>query len=47
MSEQEFVTVPQFNYSTIQNIIEINSVLIKILTEYQNNGWVDQPEFEM
>jgi hypothetical protein len=48
MSEQEFVvTVPQFNYSTIQNILEINSVLLKILTEYQNNGWVDQPEFAM
>ena len=47
MAEQEYVTVPQFNHSTIQNILEINSILLKILIEYQNNGWVDQPEYAM
>ncbi|OUM60561.1 hypothetical protein PIROE2DRAFT_63060 [Piromyces sp. E2] len=39
------VLVPQLNYSTIQNILDINKKLIKVLIEYQNYGWIEDPDF--
>ncbi|ORX50047.1 hypothetical protein BCR36DRAFT_412539 [Piromyces finnis] len=39
------VLVPQLGYSTIQNILEINKKLIKVLIEYQNYGWIEDPDF--
>ncbi|KAJ1327098.1 hypothetical protein BSLG_010445 [Batrachochytrium salamandrivorans] len=38
------VMIPQVNHYTVQSILEINKHLIKILVEYQNNGWIGEPE---
>ncbi|ORY33652.1 hypothetical protein LY90DRAFT_512007 [Neocallimastix californiae] len=39
------VLVPQLGYSAIQNVLEINKKLIKVLIEYQNYGWIEDPDF--
>jgi len=39
------VLVPQLGYSTIQNILDINKKLIQVLIEYQNYGWIEDPDF--
>ena len=44
---QDAVIVPQLTHQTVQNILEINKNLIKIMVEYQNNGWIEEPEFKM
>lgn len=42
MQNKEVATIPEFNHSTINQVLEINRNLIQILTEYQNNGWYGQ-----
>eukprot|EP00842_Homolaphlyctis_polyrhiza_P001626 jgi/Hompol1/2464/HPOL_000083-RA len=41
------VVVPQVNHSTIETILATNKTLIKILLEYQNNGWMAESEYKM
>ncbi|KAL2918638.1 hypothetical protein HK105_202039 [Polyrhizophydium stewartii] len=41
------VVVPMVNNATIQMVLEINKHLINILVEYQNNGWIGEPEYKI
>ncbi|KAL5032521.1 hypothetical protein RTP6_000609 [Batrachochytrium dendrobatidis] len=38
------VMIPQVNHNIVQSILDINKQLIRILVEYQNNGWIGEPE---
>lgn len=38
------ISVPTFSHSTVDSILEINQHLLRILTEFQNNGWTGQQE---
>ena len=35
------VTIPQFNHHTIQQILERNQLLLNMIKECQDNGWMD------
>jgi hypothetical protein len=37
--------VPIISHSTLENILTINKALFKILIEYQNNNWLNEPDF--
>ncbi|KAI9095891.1 hypothetical protein DFS34DRAFT_594908 [Phlyctochytrium arcticum] len=39
-------TATQFTHSTIESILKINQHLIKILLDYQNNGWTNEPDYK-
>ncbi|KAI8850818.1 hypothetical protein BC829DRAFT_388374, partial [Chytridium lagenaria] len=41
------IPVPHLSYSTVEQILAINTHIIKILIEYQNNGWFEEPEFKI
>ncbi|KAJ3280560.1 hypothetical protein HK104_000581 [Borealophlyctis nickersoniae] len=41
------VVVPKFNHDTIEAVLDINDRLIEVLTEYQNHGWVGEPEHKI
>ncbi|TPX64555.1 hypothetical protein SpCBS45565_g05815 [Spizellomyces sp. 'palustris'] len=43
---REVPVSPNFSHSTIEKILKINQHLIRILLEYQNNGWTGEPEYK-
>ncbi|KAJ2999884.1 hypothetical protein HDV02_001403 [Globomyces sp. JEL0801] len=47
LNSNSVVTIPQFSHATIESILEINRNIIRILIEYQNNGWSGQMEQQM
>jgi hypothetical protein len=44
MERKQTVIVPEFNHSTIQQILQTNTRIIQILKEYQNQGFHGTPE---
>ncbi|KAI8845242.1 hypothetical protein BJ741DRAFT_587381 [Chytriomyces cf. hyalinus JEL632] len=41
------VGVPNLTHSTVEQILAINSHLIKVLMQYQNYGWLEEPEYKI
>ncbi|KAJ3413668.1 hypothetical protein HDV05_007736 [Chytridiales sp. JEL 0842] len=41
------IPLPTLSHTTIEQILAINTHLIKILAEYQNNGWLEEPEYKI
>ncbi|KAJ3125092.1 hypothetical protein HK098_000584 [Nowakowskiella sp. JEL0407] len=41
------VALPEFGHESINAILNVNRVLLKIITEYQNNAWTHLPEFKI
>ncbi|KAJ3202656.1 hypothetical protein HDU82_007197 [Entophlyctis luteolus] len=41
------VAIPSLTHSTVEQILAINSHIIKILAKYQNFGWIDEPEYKI
>ncbi|KAJ3331480.1 hypothetical protein HDU76_003086 [Blyttiomyces sp. JEL0837] len=41
------VPIPSFTHTTVEQVLAINTHLIKILAEYQNSGWHEEPEFKI
>ncbi|KAJ3296347.1 hypothetical protein HDU79_007031 [Rhizoclosmatium sp. JEL0117] len=47
MFGQPIVSIPNLSHTTVEQILTINSHLIKILSHYQNNGWLEEPEYKI
>ncbi|KAI8811234.1 hypothetical protein BJ742DRAFT_156000 [Cladochytrium replicatum] len=41
------VYVPQLSHATVQTVLDINFQLLRVLLEYQNNGWINEPEHKI
>ncbi|KAI9342844.1 hypothetical protein BDR26DRAFT_858860 [Obelidium mucronatum] len=45
--QQPVVTIPNLTHTTIEQILSINAHIIKILCQYQNYGWLEEPEYKI
>ncbi|KAJ3100044.1 hypothetical protein HDU97_002528 [Phlyctochytrium planicorne] len=45
--EKTMIPIPHLSYSTVEQILAINTHIIKILIEYQNNGWFEEQEYKI
>ncbi|KAI8622103.1 hypothetical protein BC830DRAFT_1090812 [Chytriomyces sp. MP71] len=44
---QPLVAIPNLSHGTVEQILAINSHLIKVLVQYQNYGWIEEPEYKI
>lgn len=36
-----------YTLTECRQVLEVNQVILQILVEFQNNGWLEEPEFQM